>query len=275
MSTPLSFKYIRGESLLHRLDVRAKIAFLLAWIASILLFYDARVLALLLAGGLLLLLTSGVPLREIARPLWILAGFVLINAVLTNLFVPSAAARFVPTQTEVFRLGFIHLYRETAFYTLVLTLRYLSIFPMAILFIITTDPAGLANAATKLGLPYRLAFVLNIAFRYLPTVAYEFSQIVDAQRARGLRLDDRRAGYAQRLRQLAAIIVPLLLSSLDRVESIANAMDLRCFGVDRRRTWYHDGALGFRDYALLAGSAALLGLAITAKFTVFRGFWLP
>src|SRR5947209_5235299 len=46
------FSYVARESVVHRLDPAAKVIFMLCYIGSVALFFDVRVLALLLGIGL-------------------------------------------------------------------------------------------------------------------------------------------------------------------------------------------------------------------------------
>lgn len=275
MRSALTFKYYAGDSLFHRLDGRTKMLILVFWIATVLLFWDARVVAVLFAAGVGLLASARVPWKTMRRPLLIMALFVSFNAVFTNILVPSYASRWVAVQTTLLQAGPVRVTAETAFYTLVIAMRYLSIFPVAMLFVLTTDPGRIANGIYRAGLGYKAAFVFQIAFRYLPTISHEFLQIANAQRARGLKLDDPKVGVWVRLRRMSNIVIPLIMSSLDRVDVVANAMDLRAFGTTPRRTWYHDYHMHRLDLAVIAGSAAIFLTALTLKLTVFRGFWLP
>lgn len=275
MRSALTFKYYAGHSLFHRLDGRTKMLLLIGWIATVLLFWDFRVLVVLLATSVSLLASARVPWGHLRRPILIMGLFVLFNAIFTNILVPSYASRFVPVQTTLLQVGPIRLTAETAFYTLCIATRYLSIFPVAMLFVLTTDPARIANGIYRARLGYKAAFVFQIAFRYLPTVSHEFLQIANAQRARGLKLDDPRVGAWVRLRRTSSIVIPLLMSSLDRVDVVANAMDLRAFGTTPDRTWYHDGQFQRLDYAVMAAIGTVWVVALVVKLTLLPGFWLP
>lgn len=275
MRSALTFKYYAGDSLFHRLDGRTKMLILAGWIATVLLFWDFRVIAVLFLMSIGMLASTRVPWGTLKRPLLVLSIFVLFNAVFTNILVPSYASRWVAVQTTLLQVWKIHLTAETAFYTLVIALRYLTIFPVAMLFVLTTDPTRIANGVYRAHLGYKAAFVFQIAFRYLPTVSHEYLQIVNAQRARGLKLDDPKVGAWVRLKRTTSIVIPLLMSSLDRVEVVSNAMDLRAFGTSRTRTWYKDWDFQKLDYAVLATVALVFLVGLTLKLTVFRGFWLP
>ena len=57
---------------------------------------------------------------------------------------------------------------------------------------------------------------------------------------RGVELDAKRASLMTRLKQTVLILVPLIISSFDRIGNIANAMDLRGFGKKKKRTYYSE-----------------------------------
>ena len=46
----------------------------------------------------------------------------------------------------------------------------------------------------------------------------------------------RKQNLVKRLKSASAILIPLILSSMDRIEVISNAMELRGFGKGKKRT---------------------------------------
>ena len=103
------------------------------------------------------------------------------------------------------------------------------------LFIATTDPNLLAVALMQAGLPYRQGFMLITALRFVPLFQYELIQIRRAQMAKGIDLEGLRP------RQLAAavrhLLIPLVLSALGKVDSLAISMEGRAFGLHPQRTY--------------------------------------
>lgn len=47
-----------------------------------------------------------------------------------------------------------------------------------------------------------------------------------------------KASLVSRLKAASSILIPLILSSMERIETISNAMELRGFGKGEKRTWY-------------------------------------
>ena len=63
----------------------------------------------------------------------------------------------------------------------------------------------------------------------------------------------------------SAKMLPLILTSLNRIDTISNAMELRGFGKSDKRTWYTRRPFDRRDFIALGFGAVLLliSLAVT------------
>ena len=62
----------------------------------------------------------------------------------------------------------------------------------------------------------------------------------------------KKANLIHRLKAASTILIPLVLSSMERIETISNAMELRGFGKEKKRTWYSGKALTMNDYLVMA-----------------------
>ena len=76
----------------------------------------------------------------------------------------------------------------------------------------------------------------------------------------------KKASLIHRLKAASTILIPLVLSSMERIETISNAMELRGFGKEKKRTWYASRPFTPADYGSMAFCAILLilSLALTA-----------
>ena len=102
--------------------------------------------------------------------------------------------------------------------------------------------------------------------RYIPDIQRDFHNISQAQQARGVELG-KKEKLISRLKNSVNILLPLILSSLQRIDIIANAMSLRCFGKDpKKRTWYTKRPFGRNDYIALGIGLALLIASIVITF---------
>ncbi|HBE2402084.1 TPA: energy-coupling factor transporter transmembrane protein EcfT, partial [Escherichia coli] len=115
---------------------------------------------------------------------------------------------------------------EQLFYQFNITIKYFVVIPAALLFIVTTHPSEFAASLNRIGVPYKIAYAVSIALRYIPDIQRDFRNIAQSQQARGIDLSKKEKLF-KRVKNTASIIIPLILSSLDRIEVITNAMELR------------------------------------------------
>jgi energy-coupling factor transport system permease protein len=84
---------------------------------------------------------------------------------------------------------------------------------------------------------------------------------------RGVEMNARRVSIFKRLKQAVLMVVPLIISSFGKVENIANAMDLRGFGKEKRRSWYSEHEPSRLDYRFRVIIACLA--AVTAFYIIY------
>ena len=68
----------------------------------------------------------------------------------------------------------------------------------------------------------------------------------------------KKASLVNRLKAASTILIPLILSSLDRIEVISNAMELRGFGKTGKRTWYSGRKFSKADILCIAVCVLLM-----------------
>jgi energy-coupling factor transport system permease protein len=181
---------------------------------------------------------SKIKLKEVSFMLGFTAVFVLINNVLVYVFSPQHGTEIYGTCTYLF--GLSGKYAPTAeqlFYHLNYFLKYLASIPSVILFVSTTNPSEFAASLNRIGVSYSVSYSVALALRYIPDIQKQYHEISQASQARGVELS-KKASLINRLRSASSILIPLILSSMDRIDVISNAMQLRCFGKNKKRTWY-------------------------------------
>ncbi len=134
--------------------------------------------------------------------------------------------------------------------------------------LLATTPAGeLSSALSSLLSPFRhlgapveeWAFVLSLALRFVPTLGDEFQAVREAQASRGGTIA--RGGPVQRLRSLAALMVPILAAALRHAERLSLALDSRAWESGAPHTRWrplHFGAADGCALVTLAFYAVLL-----------------
>ena len=110
---------------------------------------------------------------------------------------------------------------------------------------------------------------MALALRYIPDIQREYRDISLAQQARGVEMSSKKTGLMNRLKAAGSILIPLILSSMERIETISNAMELRGFGKNKNRTWYMSRKFSKMDIAFIVGS--LLLMAASLVLSALRG----
>lgn len=271
----LGLSYVDTKSPLHQLNGITKFALFISWVTVVLTTFDLRIITLLIIVGLGLLRMTRVPFA-VYKPLLIAtAGVLLMNALFMFLLAPQQGTVYLKSHTILVHLwGDYSLTQETLFYLINVTLKYFSMFPIALVFVFSTHPTEFAASLNRLGVPAKIAYAISLTLRYLPEIKKDFINIMHAQQARGIDFSSKTPLF-QRIKNMSLILGPLIFSSLDRADEIANAMVLRGFGRNKGRTWYSQKSLTKRDFFVLTFIALITGLAITRKIMETNLFWYP
>lgn len=267
--------YVDTKSPLHQLNGITKFALFIAWVSVVLTTFDLRLIALLIVAGLGLLKLTRVPF-SVYKPLLIATASVLsLNALFMYLLAPGQGSIFIGSTTELIALpaGYT-LTQETLFYLVTVTLKYFSMFPIALVFVFTTHPTEFAASLNRIGVPYKIAYAVSLTLRYLPEVKNDFVNIMHAQQARGLDIS-KSTPLFQRMKNVARILGPLIFSSLGKAEEISNAMTLRGFGRNKSRTWYSLKPLSRADKICLVMIVLVVAAAIAKRVLEPQLFWYP
>lgn len=274
MTSPV-LGFIDRPGPLHALSGVSKLVLALGVVLGAMIGFDVRYLAVVSLGSLVLWGLSRVRLRDLAVVLWLILIFMVLNNIGIFLFAPGYGTDLFGTR-HLLLDGPWHwdITAEQLFYQLAVTLKYFAVLPSVLLFVATTRPPEFASSLARIGVPYRIAYAVSLALRYIPDVQREFRTISQAQQARGLDIS-RAAGLTTRVRNLASVLMPLLLGTFDRIESVSAAMELRGFGRGRGRTWLVRTPLRGPDLVLIALSVALVAVPIVLLVLNGGRFWNP
>jgi len=248
----------KSDSPIHRLSGLTKLLCFLLLTGAVMFSYDIRVILCVMVFSFALLRISKIKFSQIKLMVIYVAVFLAINAALTFFFAPSYGTEIYGTRHELFRIfGPYTVTTETLFFILTKFIKYASVIPLGMIFLLTTDPSELASSLAGVGVHYKASFAVALTLRYFPDVQREYRDISQAQQARGLEMSSK-AKFLDRIKRALAIIFPLILSTLDRIDMITNAMDLRGFGKNKKRTWYGKRKLKNSDYLALSISVGIL-----------------
>ena len=237
--------------------------------------YDTRLLVFLTLLSFVLFFLSKIRFRDVSFLLSFMAVFMVLNNVLIFAFSPQHGVTLYGTSHPIFSLGGNYVVtKEQLFYHLNLVLKYFATIPIVLLFVCTTNPSEFAASLNRIGVKYTVAYSVALALRYIPDIQQEYHEISQAQQARGIEMS-KKESLLRRLKAASAILIPLILSSMDRIEVISNAMELRGFGKNKRRSWYMARPFRPADFAAMGLCALLLAAAIFLNIHNGTRFWNP
>ena len=263
------FNYIDRPSAIHRLTGASKLVCLIAWSLGAMTTFHTPLLLLMTAASFLLFRLARLKISDISFVLGLMFIYVLLNNILIFLFSPDHGTSIYGTETVLFAIaGPYVVTAEQLFYHLNVVLKNACSIPIVLLFVCTTNPSEFAASLSRIGVSYRISYAVALALRYIPDIQREFRDISLAQQARGTEMS-KKASLVNRLKAASTILIPLILSSMERIETISNAMELRGFGKGAKRTWY--SGRNFSRMDILAMALSILLMALSFLITWFNG----
>lgn len=267
--------YIKRESLMHNLNGASKLLMVLLISVASMVTYDTRFIVVLIAGSLTMFLLGKIKLRELRFILTLMSAFIVLNNILIFLFSPEEGVKIYGTRNELFHIaGPYAMTAEQIFYQLNVTLKYFCIMPISLVFFTTTDPSEFASSLNKLGVSYKVAYSVALALRYIPDVKQNYHEISQAQQARGIDMS-KKVKLTARIKNASAILFPLIFSSMDKIETISNAMELRSFGKKKKRSWYREKGFSAADVLIVAGGVICVVIAFVLNSMNGGRFYNP
>ena len=257
MNLDISFgQYCEGNSLIHRMDPRAKILAAILYIVTVFLAKNLYAFVLLLVSAVVLIAVSRIPLRIILKSMKPLVIILLFTA-LINIF-------WMEGTTLLVSFGFVHIYLEGIINALLIAVRIIILLVGTTIFMtFTTTPIALTDGLEqllaplkKIGVPvHEFSMMMTIALRFIPTLTEETQKIMNAQKARGA--DFSSGSLVQRAKALVPILVPLFVSAFRRADELATAMECRCYTGGEGRTRMNVLHAGAMDYVICVLTVAL------------------
>ncbi|MDE1690567.1 energy-coupling factor transporter transmembrane component T family protein [Streptococcus suis] len=258
MSQQKLIGYHPGTGLIHSLSAVSKLLFFLIVSILAMITYDTRLILFIAVFSLALFKMSGIRYKEISLVLILTIIFAAMNALMVHLFAPRYGVELYGADTPLLSgLGVYSLTSQQAFYLVNLLLKYFCTVPLAIIFLMTTHPSQFASSLNQIGVSYKVAYAVSLTMRYIPDIQEEFYTIRMSQEARGLELS-KKGKLMDRIKGNLSLVIPLIFSSLERIDTISTAMELRRFGKNKKRTWYTQQPLQRIDYAVLLFILALV-----------------
>lgn len=271
MAANTVLNYLPRKSVVHELTGTAKLAFFLLFTFASMITYNTWILLCLMAVSFAAFKLSHIKLKEVRFMLVFMLVFLCLNNLFIFLFDPEQGTTLYGTRTVLVHLFWHYdLTLEELFYIFNISLKYFVALPVAILFISATNPSEFAASLNSIGVSYKVAYSVAIALRYIPDIQRDYHSISQAQQARGVELG-KSEPFFKRMKNSVNILLPLILTSLNRIDTISNAMELRGFGKHPKRTWYTRRPFGMKDFIAIGLGLVLFltSLTITLYFGRF------
>ncbi len=230
------FDYELQKSVLHHLDPRGKMLFLIVATCVIILFREIVPLLIIL-GIVIVLVILGNFMRKWLRTLLILLPLLILIILIDALVIKTD----YPTS-----------------FAIAIVLRLIVLSAIFGLYFQTVSPDDLSQMLRKFGFPYSFAWAISTAYRFIPTLADETEIIIAAQKSRGLQID--RGNIFKRTRKMLPLLIPIFASAMRRSWQLAEAIESRGWNAIKKRTYLYSLKLKWWDYLVLLLSLALFSL---------------
>lgn len=274
MNSTLSFgKYSPYNSFIHKLDPRVKLFLSLCFVVVIFLPFNLWITKLIFSGIYLLisfivLLIAKIKIRDFLSDLkgmWIMMVFLLV----AYIFIPNTMDSIVQSPVA-FSIGNYTVYWGVICQAGYIILRLIIMLVVMMILTSSTSPMELTYGFEFYMTPLKIfhfpvhevSMTLSIALRFIPTLLEETNRIMKAQASRGV--DFNHGGLIKKFKAVISLIIPLFVSSIERSEELANAMEARGYDPRAKRTKYRVLKFSWRDLLAFLLVIAFVGGVITA-----------
>ena len=242
------FSYNQLDTFVHKLSGLTKLVCFLLLTTTVMLTYDIRIILAILIFSYFLMNKAQIKFKQV-KTMFIYVGiFLITNFILTFLFSPTYGCEIYGTKHVLFPIfGRYEVTLEQLFYQCTKFLKYLSVIPLGMIFFLTTNPSEFASSLNHIKVNYKVCTSLSLTLRYFPDVQRDYHTISLAQQARGLEMSSKEK-LINRIKNVVTILTPLIFTTMDRIELITNAMELRGFGKGKKRSWYSFKPLQTKDW---------------------------
>ena len=216
--------YLKGNSVLHRLDPRIKLFFLIFLSA----FFFVPLPVFKYYCVLLFIFVSGIysaGFRDILRPVKIIAPLIILIMLLTPPFNSGGtvylAINGCPLLTSAGLYESFHLAG-----------RFLGLTLLFYLFLRTTKIEDFILALRFFGLSYRISLMISLTVRYIPYISSIYEGTLDAHKMR-LTADSPYVSnwnFPSRFRKLLSVLTSVMIQAVKSIPALAMALETRGVG---------------------------------------------
>lgn len=262
-------QYYPVSSPIHRMDPRAKLLIMIAYIVMIFFVNTFIGYGLVALFVLFTIFISRVPLSKVLKSIKMIIVLVVFTVIMSVLFYQGEASDLI------WEWGIFKIYTQGLISAAKMALRLILLVIGPSVLTYTTTPVQLTDAMESLLKPlslikvpiHELAMVMSIALRLIPTLVEETDKITSAQKARCA--DFESGNIIKRAKAMIPILIPLFVSSFRRADDLADAMDSRCYRGAKGRTRMKKMHMRFSDFLAMAVFALFFFVILWLAYNFF------
>ncbi|PYG87646.1 energy-coupling factor transport system permease protein [Ruminiclostridium sufflavum DSM 19573] len=242
-------EYSQGDTVIHRLNPLTKMLIALLLCMSSFLSNNLLAAAAIIALNVIIGHLAGIGKKALS----IMATLLKLGAVLFLIQV-----LLIRTGDKVLDLPLnLYITNTGLKFSLLLVLRLVGATMPLVIMLTVTKMSDLTNVLVqKLHIPYKYAFAFITALRFIPIFEHEMNGIIEAQTARGVEFDTKNP--VKKLKLVLPLCVPLLISSVKRIEGSAISAELRGFNVRKKNSGYKKYSFSLLDYSAVLVTVLVL-----------------
>lgn len=254
-----SLRFIEASSYLHAIYPLVKLAWVFVVAAGLFLFHSPWSGAVMF---LILLALARIGGRITFKTILGSAKLIFGLGILLMIF-----HFFADPGIPVFRLGPLSISDQGLVQGPVFFFRLSVVVLASFILIWTTDSRDLMVSIAKAGIPYRYAFAVFLALRFLPLIQREVDAVQDAHAIRG---SASKSGIKNRFNLWQRYVFTILVNGLRKAEAAATALDCRAFGCYPTRSYVKDIKFHRQDLWLIGIFVGIIALLMGAeRFGIF------
>lgn len=238
-------EYVPGNSLLHRMNPVAKLFCALLLSVACFVTNNLVFIVVVLVLDFVLARSCGMTRQTLglAKAVFFFSLILAIIQVFTT-----------PEGIELVGLPWGYIGTGSFLAALTTILRLIAAAVPLFLVLYVTKLTDLSNALVKtLHVPYKYAFTFTSTVRFIPVFMNDMKGIMEAQTARGVEFDS--GSLVKKVRLMAPLCIPLLVSSVRKANSAAIAAEVRGF-------YLRNGGSAFKQYPFVARDYVAVGICV-------------
>lgn len=263
MSKILIGRYMAGDSIIYRMDPRGKLLATILFILFVFLANNPVSYVIVTIFSFVAVAATKLKPKIFWDGVKPLIWLILFTSFLQLFFTVGGTVYW---QWTIFALSSYGITNAVFIF-----IRFTVIILISTVMTVTTKPLEIADAIEWLLKPLKIvrvpvdkiALVMSIALRFVPTLFDETLKIMNAQRSRGA--DFNNGGLITRAKAITPLLVPLFINSLETAIDLSTAMESRGYRGDQGRTKFRVLRWSYLDLINLAYFILLLILLLVFR----------